>query len=114
VRESLHIRWDAWFFLLFGVGFLVTAVVLGGTFGYIIGVLNLVNAGLRFSGIQDRGLERRRERLEAKCAAQVIPPQPDDLPRWFSPDNPPGWYVNPATDEPAYWSELGWRYSRST
>jgi alpha-beta hydrolase superfamily lysophospholipase len=56
-----------------------------------------------------RAQERRRQRLEAKYASQPIPAQPDNLPRWFSPDNPPGWYLNPATNEPAYWSEIGWR-----
>jgi hypothetical protein len=56
-----------------------------------------------------RGQERRRQRLEAKYASRPTPAQPEHPPRWCSPDNPPGWYLNPATNEPAYWSEIGWR-----
>ena len=67
-----------------------------------------------FRNNTSRAQVRRRQRLEAKYGSRPIPPQPDNLPRWFSPDNPPGWYLNPATGEPAYWSEIGWRTERTT
>jgi hypothetical protein len=38
----------------------------------------------------------------------------DDFPRWFSPDNPPGWYRDPRTGEPAYWSQQGWRNAETS
>jgi hypothetical protein len=54
------------------------------------------------------GEERRRKRLEERYGSRPIPPPPAHPLRWSSPDNPPGWYLNPATKEPGYWSELGW------
>lgn len=62
-----------------------------------------------FSNNTLRMQERRRRRLEAKYASRPTPAQPDNVPHWSSPDHPPGWYLNPATNEPAYWSEIGWR-----
>jgi hypothetical protein len=95
--------------LLLGVSFLAMAAIGGNIFLALVGVGYLVNAALYFFGFRDRANERRQARLEAKYGGRPIPAQPDDLPHWFSPDNPPGWYLNPASGEPAYWSELGWR-----
>lgn len=78
-----------------------------GAFWLVISVAWMLHAIFRNNTL--RMHERRRRQLETKYASRPIPAQPDSLPRWFSPDQPPGWYLNPATDEPAYWSEIGWR-----
>ena len=78
-----------------------------GTFWLVMSIAWLLLAFFR-NNIPQQAQERR-QRLEARYASRPIPAQPDNLPRWFGPDNPPGWYLNPATSEPAYWSEIGWR-----
>ena len=78
-----------------------------GTFWLFVSVAWMLLAFFRNNYL--RAQVRRRQRLEAKHESRPIPVQPDSLPRWFSPDHPPGWYLNPATNEPAYWSEIGWR-----
>jgi hypothetical protein len=85
---------------LFGVIWLAFAVVDGRISSALLAVGYLIVAVLRFLGIPEQNRDRSRQRLA---------PRPANLPRWFSPDNPPGWYLNPASNEPAYWSELGWR-----
>jgi hypothetical protein len=114
MRDSLARRGDAWLFLAVGLCFLVAGARTGDLFSVVLGVLSLINAAIRFLGVHDRARERRQERLEARYAGRRIPPRPDEVPRWFSPDNPPGWYLDPASNEPAYWSELGWRTPVST
>jgi hypothetical protein len=101
-------------FLLLAVIWLAFAVVDGRISSALLAVGYLIVAVLRFLGIPEQNRDRSRQRLEAKYATQVIPPRPANLPRWFSPDNPPGWYLNPASNEPAYWSELGWRNPAAT
>lgn len=97
-------------FLLLGVVWLVMAVTGGGIRQTLFCVAYVTLAVLHFFRAPDRARERSRQRLEAKYASsQSIVAQEDNPPRWFSPDNPPGWYRSPGTDEPAYWSELGWR-----
>lgn len=108
-KRSLRGNGPAVAFLLFGVCILVMAAIVGSITLAILGVGYLINAVQRFFGVGDRAQERRRKRLEARYATQAIPTQPESPPRWFSPDNPPGWYLHPVTDELAYWSELGWR-----
>jgi hypothetical protein len=57
------------------------------------------------------GAERRRQRLEASTRHDRSQRSRTTLPVGAAriTDNPPGWYLNPATNEPAYWSEIGWR-----
>lgn len=95
-----------------GVWSLAEAKYDTGAFWLAIGVAWMLLAFFRNDTRQAQ--ERRRQRLEAKYGSRPIPPQPDNLPRWFSPDNAPGWYLNPATNEPAYWSEIGWRTKESS
>jgi len=90
-----------------GVWALAEAKYGTGTLWLVMSVAWLLLAFFR-DNIPQRAQERQ-QRLEAKFASRPIPAQPDNLPRWFGPDNPPGWYLNPATNEPAYWSEIGWR-----
>ena len=78
-----------------------------GTFWLVLSVAWTLLAFFRNN--TQRAQERRRRRMEEKYGSRSIPAQPDNPPRWFSPDNPPGWYLNPAINEPAYWSEIGWR-----
>jgi len=99
-------------FAALGIWALAEAKYGTGTLWLVMSVAWLLLAFFRNES-QQRAQERRRQRLEAKYGSRPIPPQPDNLPRWFSPDNPPGWYLNPATDEPAYWSEIGWRTKES-
>lgn len=94
-------------FAILGIWALAEAKYGTGTLWLVMSVAWVLLAFFRNNTL--RAQERRRQRLEAKYASQPIPAQPDNLPRWFSPDNPPGWYLNPATNEPAYWSEIGWR-----
>jgi alpha-beta hydrolase superfamily lysophospholipase len=94
-------------FAILGIWALAEAKYGSGTLWLVMSVAWVLLASFRNNTL--RAQERRRQRLEAKYASQPIPAQPDNLPRWFSPDNPPGWYLNPATNEPAYWSEIGWR-----
>jgi hypothetical protein len=97
-------------FLFLGVSWLVTAGVDWEVKSAVVGVLCLTTAVLHFFRVPDRAQERWKRRLEAKYGELgPIARQPDNLPLWFSPDNPPGWYRNPATEAPEYWSELGWR-----
>ena len=100
--------------LLLGICWLAFAAVDGRVGSALRAVGYLIAAVLRFFGIPEQNRKRSRQRLEARYATQAIPLQPADPPRWFSPDNPPGWYLNPASNEPAYWSELGWRHPAST
>jgi hypothetical protein len=100
--------------LFFGICWLAFAAIDGRVGSALLAVGYLIAAVLRFFGIPEQNRERSRQRLEAKYATQAIPPQPASPPRWFSPDNPPGWYLDPASNEPAYWSELGWRTPAST
>jgi hypothetical protein len=94
-------------FAALGIWALAEARYGTGTFWFVMSVAWMLNALFRNNTL--RAQERRRQRVEAKYASRPIPAQPDNLSRWFSPDNPPGWYLNPATNEPAYWSEIGWR-----
>lgn len=94
-------------FAALGIWALAEARYGTGALWLLLSVGWMLNA--RFPNYTLRAQERRRQRLEAKYASQPVPVQPDHPPRWCSPDNPPGWYLNPATDEPAYWSEIGWR-----
>ena len=93
-------------FASLGIWALAEAKYSTGTFWLVMSVAWMLNALFRNNAL--RAQERRRQRLEAKYASQPIPVQPDHPPRWCSPDNPPGWYLNPATNEAAYWSEIGW------
>lgn len=94
-------------FAILGIWALAEAKYGTGTLWLVMSIAWVLLAFFRNNTL--RAQERRRQRLEAKYASQPIPAQPDNLPRWFSPDNPPGWYLNPATNEPAYWTEIGWR-----
>jgi hypothetical protein len=98
-------------FLLLGVFRLVIAGIDGDLTEALLGVGYLIAAVLLFFRIPDRAIERSRKRMKAKYAGRAIPPPHDSPPRWSSPDNPPGWYLNPATGAPGYWTELGWRGS---
>jgi hypothetical protein len=111
---SMRGRGAAVAFLLLGICWLAFAAADGRIGSVLLAVGYLIVAVLHFFGIPEQKRERSRQRLEAKYATQAIPPQPDNPPRWFSPDNPPGWYLNPASNEPAYWSVLGWRNPVST
>ena len=82
----------------FGIWALAEAKYGTGAFWLAMSVAWMLNALFRNNTL--RAQERRRQRLEAKYASRPIPAQPD---------NPPRWYLNPATNEPAYWSEIGWR-----
>jgi hypothetical protein len=94
-------------FAALGIWALAEAKYGTGTFWLAMSVAWMLLALFRNNTL--RAQERRRQRLEAKYASRPTPVQPDHPPRWGSPDNPPGWYLNPATNEPAYWSEIGWR-----
>jgi hypothetical protein len=94
-------------FAALGIWALAEAKYGTGTFWLVMSVAWMLLALFRNNTL--RAQERRQQRLEAKYASRPTPGQPNHPPRWCSPDNPPGWYLNPATNEPAYWSEIGWR-----
>ncbi|HXS34635.1 MAG TPA: hypothetical protein VN758_12760 [Solirubrobacterales bacterium] len=94
-------------FASLGIWALAEAKYGTGAFWLALSAAWMLNALFRNNTL--RAQERRRQRLETKYASRPIPAQPDNPPRWCSLDNPPDWYLNPATNEPAYWSEIGWR-----
>jgi len=98
-------------FAALGIWALAEAKYGTGAFWLAISVAWMLNALFRNNTL--RAQENRRQRLEERYGSRPTPAQPDHPPRWCSPDNPPGWYLNPATNEPAYWSEIGWRPKES-
>ena len=86
-------------FAALGIWALAEAKYGTGTLWLVMSVAWMLSALFRNNTL--RAQERRRQQAEAKYASRPIPAQPDNLPRWFSPDNPPGRNPNPATNEPA-------------
>jgi hypothetical protein len=81
----------------------------GDTESIVLGVSYLAIAVVWFIRAPTIARQWSPPRSGAKPAEWEATSEKDELPRWFSPDNPPGWYRNPANGEPRYWSNNGWR-----